>query len=294
MARVFGTQSRPPPIQRRVYSVPGPNALWHLDGNHKLIRWGLVIHGGIDGFSRLITFLCCSSNNWAETVLDCFVHATREYGVPSRVRTDHGGENVLVWEFMEENRGTGRGSYIAGKSVHNSRIERLWRDVYQSVSSSYVSVFHELESDGALNVDNEADLFSLHYIFVPRINESLHAFRVAWNNHSISTENNLSPLQLYTAYSQGSQLFDEIINPGYPINNDTDADDDNDDGDDDDDDNTSIVVPQVRIPLSTASLQQLATSINPLQSCEDFGKQLYLDTVHKLFTLMTNDGLIED
>ena len=27
------------PITRRVYSVPHPNALWHLDGNHKLIRY---------------------------------------------------------------------------------------------------------------------------------------------------------------------------------------------------------------------------------------------------------------
>lgn len=31
--------------QRRVYHVAGPNSLWHLDGNHKLIRyWGLQ-HG---------------------------------------------------------------------------------------------------------------------------------------------------------------------------------------------------------------------------------------------------------
>ena len=27
------------PITRRVYSVPHPNALWHLDGNYKLIRY---------------------------------------------------------------------------------------------------------------------------------------------------------------------------------------------------------------------------------------------------------------
>lgn len=27
------------PIHRRAYSVPYPNALWHLDGNHKLIRY---------------------------------------------------------------------------------------------------------------------------------------------------------------------------------------------------------------------------------------------------------------
>ena len=30
---------------------------------------------------------------------------------------------------------------------------------------------------------------------------------------SLSTENNLTPLQIYTANSQGSQLFDEVIDP---------------------------------------------------------------------------------
>ncbi len=39
-------------IRRRVYSNPHPNAVWHVDGNHKMIRWRLVIHAGIDGFSR--------------------------------------------------------------------------------------------------------------------------------------------------------------------------------------------------------------------------------------------------
>ena len=187
------------PIYRRTYSVPGPNALWHIDENHKLV---LVVHGGIDGYSRLITFLRCSSNNLSETVLSCFL---RENGIPSRVRT---GENVRVWEFMEETRGQGRSSYIAGRSVHNSCIERLWRDVYRSVSSSYVC-----EYAGALNPQNDADLFALHYVFLPRINSSLAKFSSAWNNHPLSTENNLTSLQIYTAYSQGSQLFDEVIDP---------------------------------------------------------------------------------
>ena len=206
--RITGRRHLNPPIHRRVYSVPGPNALWHLDGNHKMIRWRLVVHGGIDGFSRLITYLHCSSNNLSETVLSCFIKAVEQYGIPSRIRSDHGGENVRVWEFMEEERGTGRNSYIAGQSVHNTRIERLWRDVYTSVSSSYVQLFQQLEQAGVLNPENEADLFALHHVFVPRINSSLNKFSSAWNNHRLSTENNLTPLQLYTAYAQGSELFD--------------------------------------------------------------------------------------
>ena len=32
-------------VKRRHYSVPSPLSLRHLDGNHKIIRWGFVIHG---------------------------------------------------------------------------------------------------------------------------------------------------------------------------------------------------------------------------------------------------------
>ncbi|KAG2157731.1 uncharacterized protein EDB93DRAFT_1078407, partial [Suillus bovinus] len=31
------------------YHIRWPNALWHLDGHHKVIQWGIVIHGFIDG-----------------------------------------------------------------------------------------------------------------------------------------------------------------------------------------------------------------------------------------------------
>ena len=64
-------------ICRRVYSVEGPNSLWHIDGNHKLIRWKVVIHGGIDGHSRTIVFLKCATNNRADTVLCAFREAVK-------------------------------------------------------------------------------------------------------------------------------------------------------------------------------------------------------------------------
>ena len=46
-------------LQRRVYNVNGPNHLWHIDTNHKLVRWSFIIIGGIDGYSRLPVMLEC-------------------------------------------------------------------------------------------------------------------------------------------------------------------------------------------------------------------------------------------
>ena len=59
-------------VYRRAYSVPGPNSLWHLDGRHSLVNWGFVVHCAIDGFSRCIVFLQCSTNNKSDTVRQLF------------------------------------------------------------------------------------------------------------------------------------------------------------------------------------------------------------------------------
>ena len=83
-----------------------------FDGNHKLDRYGIVVFGGIDGYSRTITFLKAASNNRATTLLPFFKDAVEEFQVPSRVRADGGGENVLIAKFMIEVRGPHRGSFI--------------------------------------------------------------------------------------------------------------------------------------------------------------------------------------
>ena len=153
-------------VQRRVYRVAGPNAVWHIDGNHKLIHWRFVIHGAIDGYSRTITFLKCSTNNTAATVVTYFQRAVEIHGLPSRIRTDRGGENINVWRYMVEQHETTE-CVLVGSSVHNERIERLWRDVFRCVLSLFYETFQQMGRDEILDCLNEVDLFCLHFVFLP-------------------------------------------------------------------------------------------------------------------------------
>jgi hypothetical protein len=163
-----------------------------------LRRWRFVIHGGVDGYSRVPVYLRCSNDNKASTVLSAFLGATVEFGLPSRVRSDRGGENVeIAWHMLSHPlREPNRGGMIVGRSVHNQRIERLWRDVYSGVLALYQDLFCHMERCLALNPSNELDLFCLHYIYLPRINQHLDTWKNAWIRHVLSGTGR-TPMQLW-------------------------------------------------------------------------------------------------
>ena len=190
-------------IRRRVYDVPFPHFMWHIDGNHKLIRWKMVIHAAIDGFSRLLLYIHCSDNNKAETVMKLFSQAVQTHKVvPRKIRTDYGTENTLLWNALPTN-------HMKGPSVHNQRIERQNRDINCNIRARFGPLFYSLENAGQLDVGEPLDLSVLHVVFLPRINEALQSFMDAHNNHKIRTERNSTPIQLVMQNMPKYNITDE-------------------------------------------------------------------------------------
>lgn len=190
---------------------------------------------------------------------DLFTAAVGQFGRPLHIRTDQGGETAQIWEDMHASRG--EGSVLTGSSVHNQRIERLNRDLKKNCSHVYAPIFYELESLCILDTDNATDQFCLHYVFLPRINRTLEEFKAGYNNHSMSSERNRTPVQLFTP----DNVMPHLHNPELP---------------------TAGVVfcssPNSQrgfSPLNHRVLQELNDAINPLQNDYNNGKTLFQRTV---------------
>ena len=213
-------------------------------------------------------------------MLRLFEGAVEEFGLPSRVRSDHGVENVDVVRFILRAYNYENGRMLTGLSVHNQRIERLWGDVRRVVLRSFQNLFYYMESEGLLLRDNEIHLFALHFVYLPRINAALEEFVAQWNNHSIRTTGGLSPRQLYI-----NGILD-VQNSNYSaVENIYGADQGNlmygvDDGDElEINSDNNVQVPQLGFHLSDESAPHLRDLVDPLQDHGDHGLGNFLRVV---------------
>ena len=157
----------------------------------------MVIHGAIDGFSKHIMFLEASDNNRKTTVAQLILTAANRFGLPSR---------ICVGTKMGEVCGTDKGSAICGRS----RVD-LWNDV----CNLYCNLFLYMESRGLLDIKNGAQMWALHYTFLPRVRRDLQGYVSQWNNYGMSVERHTTPAQVYAQRSLELPLTSSL--PAYEV-----------------------------------------------------------------------------
>lgn len=182
------------------YDAHGPHFLWHMDGCHKIIRWGFVIHACIDGYSRKVVYNRCADNNKHHNQLNLLKQAATQYGFPSHLRMDKGGENVSVAWLCLKIRGGNRSSFMALSSKNNVKIERYWRDNTRCALDHYRDAFREFEEMGLLDVECAVSMFLLHHLFMNRINLDIDRMTAVWNCHKTRTLGHTSPNAMCLLY----------------------------------------------------------------------------------------------
>ena len=157
---------------------------------------------------------------------------------------------------------------ITGSSVHNQRVERLWRDTYRCVLSVFYQIFYHLEDNGILDPASELDLFCLHFVYMQKINDALKTFMTGWNNHALTSENNKTPIQLYTCGILFGNTNSLSIPSEYSVHSELL-------------DLPNIMVPDTNNPLSSQQYAELNTLvgghlIDSLDATGDCGIDAYL------------------
>ncbi len=174
---------------------------------------------------------------------------------------------------------------ITGCSTHNQRIERLWRDIHRCVTRLFYQLFYHLESQGLLDPLNEVHLYVLHYVYLPRINHALDEFQRGWNHHSIRTEGNHSPHQLFvhgslslqrsglTALDFSEQVSDDygVDEQGIPMASST------------------VNVRESQFALLDEHYDFLRQQVNPMASSENYGIDLYQRALHIIADLVSQN-----
>lgn len=92
-------------------------------------------------------------------------------------------------------------------------MEVVWRNVWNAVSTVYYDVLHSLEADGTLNPTNQTHVFCAQHVFLPRIQKDLDIFLDGWNNHTLHSEGNQTPNQLWDKgmrQTQGQPVTAEV------------------------------------------------------------------------------------
>ena len=103
--------------------------------------------------------------------------------------------------------------FIGGRSTHNTRIERLWREHNNNVMDHFLAIFSKLEEIGMLNRHDNIDVWTLHKVFLSKIQQKLDEFRSYYNDHPIRSANGKTPKQMHVTAGLRDQVINSVVSP---------------------------------------------------------------------------------
>lgn len=85
------------------------------------------------------------------------------------------------------------------RSVHNTRIERLWYDVTHGFGKKWKDFFIALEATHGLNPSVPEHIWLLHHLFLSAVDQDAQEWAEAWNSHSLQIrgERSRSPRDMF-------------------------------------------------------------------------------------------------
>ena len=139
---------------------------------------------------------------------------------------------------------------------------------------------------GFLDIGNEVQKFTLHYVFLPRINHVIKSFVRGWNSHPLRSERNWTPEQLWAngmmdlrnSYvthvaevqkSINSEALEDLEWFGMDWNAPTPSDG-----------LSTIEVLDVDVPFNDDVFQNLTANVNPLQYSQSHGIDIFIDAMN--------------
>ena len=135
-----------------------------------------------------------------------------------------------------------------------------------------------------MDIDNIVYIFCLHCVYLPRINNTLKLFAEAWNLHSIRTEHNLNPTQLFTRgmlqnqfIGIGENLADDLSEYGIDWNGPVPLVESN-----------TVIVNELGNILNNNQYLNLISRVNPLRTDECYGINVYLECIHVVANILQN------
>ena len=154
----------------------------------------------------------------------------------------------------------------------------------------FKNLFYYYESCNLLDPVDEINVLALHLVYKPRIKRALASFTQQWNNHSLSTEQNRSPYQVWTEgfYNQACSDRSTVQNLLQGNGENLEQFGIDDEGPTSDiQTRNNVIVPDINVHLTDNEISVLQTLLHPLTQENDHGEQTYLMVCRTLRNLFS-------